>query len=173
MTESDIDIKPVEKAETPRSAGLVPFEEMDRWFDEMVHRFDDVLGRRWWPPLERLLPSMPDLRAPFEGRVPRADLIDREAEVVIRAELPGVAKEDLDVSLAEDTVTIRAKSRYEAKEEKGEYQRRELSRGEFQRVFRLPAAVKGDEAKASFKDGVLELVLPKVAVARRRTIKVE
>ena len=56
---------------------------------------------------------------------------------------------------------------------KGEYHRRELSRGELQRVVPLPAAVKGAEAKATFKDGILELVLPKVEPAKRRTIKVE
>ncbi len=168
--------KKEERAIAPRSTGLTPFEEMDRWFEEMSR---DMFGRRWLSPFERLFPSFPEFRStfegriPFEGRVPRADLIDREAEIVIRAELPGVSKEDLEVSLADDAVTIRAQTRREKREEKGEYNRRELTQGEFQRSFRLPVAVKGDAAKATFRDGILELVLPKVVPAKRKTIKVE
>jgi len=140
-----------EKALAPRGGGLVPFEEMDRWFDEVA--------RRWL--------------SPFEGRMPQVDMFDRETEIVIRAALPGVAKEDLELSMTDETVTIRASTRREAKEGKGEYYRRELSQGEFQRTLRLPVAVKGVEAKATFKDGILELVLPKVEQAKSKKIKVE
>lgn len=109
-----------EKAIAPRSTRLAPLEEMDRWFEEMSR---DMFGRRWLSPFERLLPSFPDFRSsfegrmPFEGRVPRADLIDREAEFVIRAELPGITKEDLEVSLTDDAVTIRAQTRREERRE--------------------------------------------------------
>ena len=140
-----------EKALAPRGGGLVAFEEMDRWFDEVA--------RRWL--------------SPFEGRMPQVDMFDRETEIVIRAALPGVAKEDLELSMTDETVTIRASTRREAKEGKGEYYRRELSQGEFQRTLRLPVAVKGVEAKATFKDGILELVLPKVEQAKSKKIKVE
>ena len=153
--------------------GMVPFEDVDRWFSEVGRRFDDLFSQRWLSPFERLFPSFPGVRAPFEGRTPKVDVIDREAEIVIRGELPGVAKDDLEVSMTDDAVTIRASTRHEEKEEKGDYRRRELSRREFQRVVALPAAVKGEDAKASFKDGILELVLPKVEPAKRRTIKVE
>ena len=152
---------------------MVPFEDVDRWFSEVGRRFDDLFSQRWLSPFERLFPSFPEVRAPFEGRTPKVDVIDREAEIVIRGELPGVAKDDLEVSMTDDAVTIRASTRHEEKEEKGDYRRRELSRGEFQRVVALPAAVKGEDAKAYFKDGILELVLPKVEPAKRRTIKVE
>ena len=157
----------------PRSGGLVPFGEVDRWFDEFNRRFDEFFSRRWLSPFERLLPGLPELRAPFEGRMPRVDMIDRDTDIVIRAELPGIAKEDLDVSMTDDAVTLRASTRHEEKEEKGEYYRREMSRGEFQRTLRLPAAVKGEQAKATFKDGILELVLPKMEQAKRKTIRIE
>lgn len=162
--------KPIEKAQR---GGTVPFEDVDRWFSELSRRFGDLYSNRWFSPFERFSPSFPELRAPFEGRSPKVDVIDREAEIVIRGELPGVAKDDLEVSMTDDSVTIRASTRHEEQEEKGEYYRRELSRGEFQRVVPLPAAVKGTEAKATFKDGILELVLPKMAPAKRRTVKVE
>ncbi len=162
--------KESKQIEKTARGGMVPFEDVDRWFDEMSR---DMFGRRWLSPFERLFPSFAELRTPFEGRIPKVDVIDREAEIVIRGELPGVAKDDLEVSMTDDAVTIRASTRHEEKEEKGEYRRRELSRGEFQRVEALPASVKGAEAKATFKDGILELVLPKVEPAKRRTIKVE
>jgi HSP20 family protein len=92
---------------------------------------------------------------------------------VIRAELPGVKKEDLDVSITGDRVTIRATSSHEEAEEKGDYYRKELSRGVFSRTVPLPCAVQGDQSKATFKDGVMELLLPKVEPAKRQRIKVE
>ncbi len=172
MAEKEKETKKEEKALAQRRGGLGPFEDIDRWFDEMSRRFNEFFPRRWLSPFERMFPSTPELRAPFEGRMPRVDMIERDAEIVIQAELPGVAKEDLEVSTTNDTVTIRASTRRGEKEEKGEYYRHELSRGEFQRTLQLPAAVKGDQAKATFKDGVLELVLPKVEQAKRKTIKV-
>lgn len=149
-----------------RGSALTPFEEIERWFD-------DLISRRGLLPFERGWPAFPELRSPFEGRWPRVDVIDRDAEVVVRAELPGVGKDDLDLSLTEDALTIKASIKGEEKEEKGEYYRHELTRGEFQRTLTLPAGVKGEEAKASFKDGILELILPKAEKAKRLSIKVQ
>jgi HSP20 family protein len=92
---------------------MVPFEDVDRWFSEIGRRFDDLFSQRWLSPFERLFPSFLEVRAPFEGRTPKVDVIDREAEIVIRGELPGVAKEDLEVSMTDDAVTIRASTRHE------------------------------------------------------------
>jgi HSP20 family protein len=145
---------------------LSPFEEAEHWFE-------DFFPRGWMRPLRQGWPSWPDLEAPFKGRMPRVDIIDRENEIVVRAELPGVDKDDLDVSMTDHSVTIRATTSCEKKEAEGEYYRREMSRGEFQRTLPLPEEVDADKAKASFKDGVLELALPKVKSAKRKTIKVE
>ena len=99
--------------------------------------------------------------------------MDKEEVVIVRAEVPGMKKEDLEVSVTDNTVTIRGSTKHEEKTEEGEYYRCEISRGEFSRTVGLPAEVDGDKAKATFKDGVLELTLPKVAVSKRRSIKVE
>jgi HSP20 family protein len=148
--------------------GLMSFEELDRWFDDV---FRDFFSRRWLTPFfER---GWPELRTPLEGKWPRVDVIDRDNEICVRAELPGISKENLDVSMSDNTVTIKASTRHEEKEEKGQFYRRELSRGEFQRTLILPTDVKGEEAKASFKDGILELIVPKLQQTERRTIKVE
>ena len=103
----------------------------------------------------------------------RGSLVDRGKELVLRAEIPGVSKEDLSISLADGSVTIRGVTHKERREEKGDYHRREISQGSFQRTIRLPVEVAGDKAKASFKDGVLELVLPKTRESTGRRITIE
>ena len=105
--------------------------------------------------------------------MPKVDIIDRDTEVVVKAELPGVEKDNLDISISENMLTIRASTQHEKKEEKGQYFRREMSRGELQRTLRLPGQVDGDKAKASFKDGILEISVPKAPGSRRQTIKVD
>jgi HSP20 family protein len=150
--------------------GMIPFEEIDRWFGGW---FDDFFSHRWLPSFfERRFPDFPEFRPRFE-RLPKVDVIDREDDIVLRAELPGVSKENLDISLSDNNVLIKASTRHEAQEEQGGYYRREMSRGEFQRSIPMPANVKGEEAKASFKDGILELTIPKLEQSKRRVIKVE
>lgn len=143
-----------------------PFEEMERMFES-------YFPRGWLRPLRWEWPAWPELPLPFEGKMPRVDVVDRDTEVVVRAELPGVDKKDLEVSVTENTVTIHGTTSHEKKEEKEHYYRREMSRGEFSRTLALPAEVDGSKVKASFKDGVLELTAPKVAKAKRRTVKVD
>lgn len=149
-----------------QSAAMNPFDEMDRLFQGLFPRAWGLPARWEWP-------AWADVEMPFEGRLPNVDVVDRDTEILVRAELPGVSKDDLDITLAEDTVTIKASTRQESKEEKGDYLRREITQGSFSRTIPLPAAVQGDEARASFKDGVLELTLPKAAPARRHSVKVE
>lgn len=118
-------------------------------------------------------PSWGELPAPFEGRAPKVDVIDRDHEVVVKAELPGVKKEDLDVTVGDNSITIRATTKQESKEEKENYYRSEISSGSFMRTVGLPSAVDADKAKAKFADGVLEMTLPKVEVAKRRNVKID
>lgn len=153
----------VQRASSARA--LSPFEEMDRMFDSF-------LRRGWMRPWRFEWPSFPEISLP-EMKAPKVDVVDRENEIVVKAEVPGVDKKDIDISVGEDTVTIKGETRHEEKEEKGDYYRCEISRGAFSRTVALPAAVDGARAKASFKDGVLELTLPKVEKAKRHAIKVE
>ncbi|HET7586732.1 MAG TPA: Hsp20/alpha crystallin family protein [Gammaproteobacteria bacterium] len=145
------------------SRGLGRFDDVERMLDWM---FDDLLPRRWSRPFRH-----GDLVA-FEGRTPRVDVIDRENEVLVKAELPGVDKGDLDVSTSDRSVTIKATSHQENKEEKGDYYRSEIARGSYVRTVALPAEVDGARCKATFKNGLLELVIPKLEQARRHRIEV-
>lgn len=149
---------------TQRGQFLSPLDELDQWFDEFRRNWMQPFsfGRNW-----------PEAGFAFGGRLPRVDVIDRENEFCVRAELPGVSKENLDVSLHDNALTIRATIQKEEKEEKDQYYRRETSRGEFQRTVRLPAPVESENAKATFKDGILELTIPKAPGFKRQSIKIE
>ena len=155
------------KGETaPVRRMLAPFDEFDRFFDQLRSR--DWLAPFHWP--ERVESHIPMFA---EGRMPKVDIIDRDKDLLIRAELPGVDKKDLDISMTGSSVTIKASTRYEEKEEKGDYYRSEIAQGQYARTIGLPAEVDMDQAKTSFKDGVLELTVPKLERSQRRTIKVE
>jgi HSP20 family protein len=104
--------------------------------------------------------------------MPKVDIIESDNEVKVNAALPGVKKEDIDVTLTNQTITIKSSSKQEEKQESGEYYRREISRGEFQRTLPLPCQVDSDNVKASFKDGILEIVLPKLEKTQRKSIEI-
>lgn len=140
--------------------------------EDFEHFFDEFLNRSgWMQPLFRR--GFPDFESAFGNRWPKVDVIDRDNEIVVKAELPGVDKDNVEVSISDNLLTIRASTQHEKKEEKGQYFRRELSRGECQRAVRLPGQVDGDKAKASFKDGILEISVPKAPGSKRQSIKVE
>jgi len=143
------------------------FDEFERAFLNREYPFVPV-SRPWhweWPWKGGL--------APFNSRMPVIDIIDREHEVLVRAQIPGVDKDNLEVSMNENSVTIRGQSKHEEEEKDGEYFRRESSYGEFSRTVGLPAEVDADSAKAKFKDGVLEVMIQKLERAKRRSVEIE
>lgn len=163
MAEERKEEKGKEIQKTAPARALSPFEEMDRMFE-------GFFPRGWMRPFRWEWPGIPELR---EMRAPKVDVVDRETDILVRAEVPGVEKKDLDVSVTESTVTIRGSTRREEKEEKGDYYRCEISRGAFARTVALPCEVDSGKAKAAFKDGILELTLPKVEKAKRRSVAIE
>ena len=162
MAEKRKDV-PVAKGEIERmpARAVSPFEQMDRMFDEFF-------GRGWLRPFRFERPVLSE----FDWNLPKVDVMDRKDDVVVRAEVPGVNKEDIEVSISGNTLTIKGESKHEEKEEKGDYWRCEISRGAFSRMILLPAEVDDAKAKASMKDGVLELTLPKLEKSRRHAIAI-
>jgi HSP20 family protein len=108
----------------------------------------------------------------LELKVPKMDIVDRDDDVLVRADLPGVTKDDIDVSLTDNTITVKGSTSEEKKEEKGDYYRSETMKGTFSRTMSLPSDVDGSKANSTFKDGVLEVVVPKLEKARRHSVKV-
>jgi HSP20 family protein len=154
-------------AKSTQSGALTRFAEMERDLERM---FDQFMSGGFRFPFRR---DWPSLRWPVEGKSPRVDVVERDDEIIVRAELPGVDKKDLDVSLTDNSVTIKASTSKEEREEEGEYFRQEISRGYLARTIPLPAGVNGSACKAEFKNGLLELRIPKQEKAKRVQIEVK
>ena len=179
MSESSKDTKvSVDLDKTPEptkeSGGAVG--RLDEFERDMERMFDNFMSRNWMRPFRDMpsLRDLPSLRGSLEAaRAPRVDIVERDNEIAIRAELPGIDKKDIEVSLTDKIITIRATTRSETNEEKGEYHRREISTGEVSRTLSLPAEVDGQKANAEFKDGILVIVLPKVAKSKRVQVDIK
>ncbi len=105
--------------------------------------------------------------------IPAVDIAERENDFVVKMELPGVAKEDVRITMQDDILTIRGEKKQEKESKGSEFRRVERSYGSFQRSFTLPASVKAGEIDASFSDGVLHVTLPKAEEARPKQIDVK
>lgn len=148
---------------------MASFEDLERM---MERYFDRVSPRGWMHRLGWDIPSLADITLPFEGKHPRVDVIDKDNEIVIRAELPGIEKKDLDVSITDSTVTIKAENTHETEVDKADYYHREISKGCFSRTVSLPGKVDGNKATATFNNGIMEMKIPKVEGSKRRKIEV-
>lgn len=138
-------------------------------FDEFDNFFDEFLTRRW--------PRMSDWNFPtgLEKGFPKVDILDRDNEVEVQAELPGINKEDINVSINNQLLTISTSTKKEKEEKKegGKYFRREISRGEFQRTLPLPDGVDNENVKASFKGGVLKVLIQKSEKRKKKSIEIK
>lgn len=103
---------------------------------------------------------------------PQVDVLEREGKLVVRADLPGLKKEDLRVEMTEDALVIEGERRREETEERAGFYRAERSYGSFRRMIPLPEGVSAEQADARFEDGVLEISLP-LPKERARGKKIE
>lgn len=128
---------------------------------------------------ESMLPAffrpvrMNELMGEGGGRLPHLDIIDREHDVIIKADAAGISKENLDIQVHGNTLYLSGHREDESDKEEGKYLYRERRFGGFSRTVQLPVEVDSNKAKASFKDGILELVLPKAESAKRRKIEIQ
>lgn len=135
-----------------------------RWMERFEELFSDM-----WPPF------WPTLRFPEElaFKVPPVDVYEEGGSIVVKAELPGVKKEEIEVHLTDETLTISGKKEKEEKVERKDYRRVERASGVFTRTITLPAEVELEKVTASFKDGVLEIRAPKAEGAEPKGRKIE
>jgi HSP20 family protein len=154
----------IRKTETNEEAGtLLPlFPALPHW----MGRIDDLFDRWALHPLLRF----PDELAP---RFPPVDVYEEGGAIVVKAELPGMKKEEIEVELRDDVVTISGRKEREEKVERKEYRRFERAAGAFARTVRLPAEVDAAKVTATYRDGVLELRAPKAEPAKVNARKVE
>ncbi|HSQ37329.1 MAG TPA: Hsp20/alpha crystallin family protein [Acidimicrobiia bacterium] len=103
---------------------------------------------------------------------PRIDAFDRETELVIRVEVPGVKPENVDITMEDRTLTITGKREFEETTEQAGYHRREIYTGEFRRTLVLPEGLNAEEITAKAEDGILSVVVPRRPEVLPRKIKV-
>lgn len=136
--------------------------------------FEEFWSQKW-PSLwdRRHMPSVDNLFE-FEGqRLPSLDVINRDSEIVIKAEVPGFDKKDISVSIADGILTIKGESSSESKEEKGDYYRREISSSSLARSISLSGNVDESKVVANLKNGILEVTLPKTETSKPRKVEVQ
>jgi HSP20 family protein len=134
---------------------------LERFADEMDRVFDDFgLGRNWITPRwgRAWLPT--PLRAGTEAWAPDIEVYQRNNNLVVRADLPGMKKDDVCIDITDDSITISGERRQEQEVERGGTYRSERSYGSFCRTIPLPEGAITDQAKATFTDGVLEVTMP-------------
>lgn len=149
-----------------------PFQLLDRFADEIFSGFG--LGRRLTPR------GAQGLRSPWRGSsesvemwAPEIEVFQKDNELVIRADVPGLTKDDIKVDVTDDSITIEGERKREREEERDGIYRSERSYGSFCRVIPLPEGAMADQAKATFKNGVLEIMVPSPPEQVRRGRRVE
>lgn len=106
------------------------------------------------------------------GWMPAIDLHEDKDNLYIKAELPGMQKDDINISIHEGMLTLSGERKEDSKHETSEVHRRERFLGRFQRTLTLPTAVNADKVKAAYKDGILLVVLPKAEEAKPKQIQI-
>jgi HSP20 family protein len=130
----------------------------DIFANEMERLLDDVgFGRSW---LSRPFGSGSRRQSGLEMWTPQIEVSHQNNELLVRADLPGLKKEDVTVDITDEAITISGERRQEQESDSGGYYRSERSYGSFYRTIPVPRGAISDQAKATFKDGVLEIRVP-------------
>jgi len=126
-------------------------DEIGRWFEDVGEKSKSRKSAVW---------------------APNVDIKETDKEIQIKADLPGIKMEDIDVSVDEDQLIIKGERKEEKEEKEKDYVRVERSYGSFYRSFNIGVPVKADEVKATYKDGVLEINLPKSEAKKPKRIAI-
>lgn len=141
-------------------------------FRNLEHKIENMFSQFWHHPAEQTEDTA--ITSPlFFDASPRMDIVDRDKEIYVKAELPGIAKKDLDVSISNNYLFIKAKTSKDEEVEDGNYVRRETRSSEYYRSIALPSNVEANNIKCEFKDGMLELTIPKTEDAYRQKIEIK
>jgi HSP20 family protein len=168
MAERKTSLAPREERQLGRgypSGWNSPFSALQRFADEVDRMFEDFgFGRRGGLSL-------------FEGDrgemwSPQVEVFQKDNELTIRADLPGLKKDEVSVEVTDSAVTIHGERKREHQEEQEGYFRSERSYGSFQRTVPLPEGAMSDQAKATFRDGVLEIKVPAPPVSKGRRLEI-
>jgi HSP20 family protein len=161
---------PVASRPREKTSALAPVAPLDVWraFDDVFGRFrsdfEDLLFPSYWGSALSLLP---------ETRVPAVDLEDREKDYLLRAEMPGFKKEDIEIEVQDNSVTITGRVGWKYDKKEQAYICKERACESFYRMVELPEEVKIHEVAANLSEGVLEITLPKKAPKQKRKVAIK
>ncbi|MBN1298219.1 MAG: Hsp20/alpha crystallin family protein [Actinobacteria bacterium] len=127
-------------------------DEIGRWFGDLSEREKDEKRSAVW--------------------APSVDIKETETEVTVRADLPGIKMEDIDVSVDENQLIIKGERKFEKEEKEKDYIRVERSYGSFYRSFDIGVPIKSEEVKANYADGVLDITIPKAEVKKPKKVEI-
>ena len=137
-------------------------EEMRRNLDKLFGEYGEPVARQHT--ISKGAPA---------SMVPRMDIFERGGEIVIRADLPGIEKDQIDLSITKETLTLKAEAKKEEEIRPEDYYMQERNYGTYIRTVQLPQDIDSAKAKASYKNGVLEMTFPKREEAKAAEIKVD
>jgi HSP20 family protein len=154
------------------SKSLAPwrsFSDISRWERDMERTFDELFerrlspfrGSRWWP-----------MSTKGGFSVPAVDLYEDKNELVAKVDLPGLEKDDIEVNITDQALTVKGERKKEEEIKEDDYYRSERSYGSFSRTVDLPKDLAVDKARASFKNGLLEVRIPRTEDAKKKETKI-
>ena len=138
-----------------------PFRDMNVLQDRMNRLFEDA-GRGWRG-------SEPSATTAWS---PAVDIFETEGEIVVKAELPGMERKDITLSLEKNVLTLKGERRFDKETKEENYHRVERAYGGFSRSFSIPATVDDEKIRADYKDGVLKIILPKKEQLKPKQIQI-
>jgi HSP20 family protein len=142
-----------------------PFDELSTLRRSMDRLFDGFFTSRTGPAGRRELATI--------GWEPAVEMFETDHDVVVRAELPNIDPKQVDITVTNDSITLKGETKFEEEKKERNYYRREFRYGSFARTLPLATEVKSGEAKATYKDGVLEITLPKSERVKPTSVKVQ
>ena len=141
-----------------------PFRDMLSIQERMNRLFDETFGRATKSEGEELARGVWS---------PAVDIYETDENIVMKAELPGIDKKDVSIEVKDNMLVLKGERKFEKEIKEENYHRMERAYGSFQRTFTLPNVVDKDRVSAKYKDGVLEITLPKIKEAKPKQVKVE
>ena len=139
-----------------------PFRDLNILQERMNRVFEDAAGRGW----------KTDEPSATNSWSPAVDIYETESEIMVQAELPGVARKDIALQLENNVLTLKGERKFEKETSQENYHRIERSYGGFSRAFTIPSSVDDDKIRADYKDGILKIALPKKEQVKAKQIKI-
>lgn len=152
-----------EERQTRSLASFRPFRELSDLQDEINRLWESMWGPRMFRPIKRAEP---------ETWLPAVDVFQKKGAVLIKAELPGLTEKDVHITVTDDTLTISGEKSEEKEVKEEDFYRCERSYGRFSRQVALPPGAEAAKAKATFKDGVLEIEFPLSELPKQKKIEI-